>query len=83
MTTWLNDGNGNKCSVEYFGSKEAAQTALDSLKECKNCVNCSGCSHEAKRPHEAARLYQELAAPMLQIGRYRWPQPFNLAWFET
>ena len=28
MTTWLKDGNGNKCSVEYFGTKEAAQKAL-------------------------------------------------------
>ena len=43
MTTWVKDGNGNKCSVEYFGSKEAAQAALDSLKECRNCTNCDGC----------------------------------------
>lgn len=44
MTTWLTDDNGNKCSVEYFGSEEAAQKALDSLVECKNCINCSDCS---------------------------------------
>lgn len=44
MPTWLEDANGNRCSVEYFGSKEAAQTALDSLKNCKNCTDCSGCS---------------------------------------
>jgi hypothetical protein len=42
--TWLEDGNGNKCSVEYFGSREAAQKALDSLKDCKGCINCSDCS---------------------------------------
>ena len=41
---WLEDVNGNKCSVEYFGSEEAAQKALDSLKDCRNCTNCSGCS---------------------------------------
>ena len=41
---WLTDSNGNKCSVEYFGSEEAAQKALDSLKSCRDCVNCSGCS---------------------------------------
>lgn len=44
MTTWLTDANGNKCSVEYFGSEEAAKAALDSLKDCQNCVNCSDCS---------------------------------------
>ena len=43
-TEWLTDSNGNKCSVEYFGSKEKAQVALDSLKNCKNCTNCSRCS---------------------------------------
>src|SRR3990167_3230588 len=41
---WVSDENGNKCSVQYFGSQEAAQKALDSLKNCKNCINCSGCS---------------------------------------
>ena len=25
---WLTDKNGNRCSVEYFGSREAAQAAL-------------------------------------------------------
>jgi len=44
MTTWLEDSNGNKCSIEYFGSKEAAQKALDSLIRCYNCINCSDCS---------------------------------------
>lgn len=44
MTTWLKDANGNKCSVEYFGTKEEAQKALDSLVDCKNCTNCSRCS---------------------------------------
>jgi hypothetical protein len=44
MATWLTDNNGNKCSVEHFGSKEAAQAALDSLKNCRDCVNCSDCS---------------------------------------
>ena len=41
---WLKDSNGNKCSVEYFGSEEAAQKALDSLKECRDCTDCSHCS---------------------------------------
>ena len=42
--TWLKDANGNKCSVEYFGTNKAAQKALDSLEECGNCTNCYGCS---------------------------------------
>ena len=41
---WLEDANGNRCSVEYFGSREAAQKALDGLVGCKNCTNCSDCS---------------------------------------
>ena len=43
MATWLRDTNGNKCSVEYFGTKEAAHKALDSLANCENCTNCSDC----------------------------------------
>lgn len=45
MTTWIKDANGNRCSVEYFGSQDAAQKALDSLRVCKGCVNCSDCSY--------------------------------------
>jgi hypothetical protein len=44
MTKWLKDDRGNKCSVEYFGSEEAAKTALDGLENCDNCTNCSDCS---------------------------------------
>ncbi len=44
MTTWIEDSNGNKCSVEYFGTREKAQAALDSLVRCRRCVNCSDCS---------------------------------------
>ena len=44
MTIWIEDSDGNKCSVEYFGSKKAAQKALDSLENCNNCINCSDCS---------------------------------------
>ena len=40
---YVEDSNKNRCYVNYFGSIEAAQKALDSLKDCKNCTNCSGC----------------------------------------
>ncbi len=41
---WFTDTNGNRNSVEYFGSAKKAQAALDSLTNCKNCENCSYCS---------------------------------------
>ena len=42
--TWLTDNNGNRCSVECWGSKKAAQVALNSLKGCSDCSDCSRCS---------------------------------------
>jgi len=54
MTTWLEDKDGNKCSVEYFGSREAAQKALDTLVGCDNCINCR------KLFDEAAELQEEV-----------------------
>jgi hypothetical protein len=43
-STSVTDDRGNRCSVQYFGSKKAAQKALDSLKNCDDCTNCSDCS---------------------------------------
>ena len=42
--TWITDANGNRCSVECWGSEEAARKALNSLKDCYGCHDCSGCS---------------------------------------
>lgn len=42
---WLIDANNNRCSIEYFGTRDAAEAALLSLKNCDNCTNCSGCSY--------------------------------------
>ena len=56
MTTWIRDDNGNKCSVEYFGSEEAAKEALASLNDCDNCTNCFGCS-DCSRCSNIAYLY--------------------------
>lgn len=33
---WLTDNNGNKCSVEYFGSREAAQKAIRQPTQANN-----------------------------------------------
>ncbi|QMV19665.1 hypothetical protein GOB94_13925 [Granulicella sp. 5B5] len=40
---WVNDACGNKCSVAWFGSREAAEKSLRSLEDCDDCVNCSYC----------------------------------------
>ena len=44
MTTWITDDNGNRASIEYWGSEEAAKASLATLINCKNCENCSDCS---------------------------------------
>ena len=43
MTTYITDENGNRASVERFGSAQAAQTALDSCIGCTRCTDCSNC----------------------------------------
>jgi hypothetical protein len=40
---WISDENDNKNSVTYWGSKEAAEKALDSLVDCRYCRDCSDC----------------------------------------
>src|SRR6266542_829900 len=42
--TWITDTHNNRCSVEYWGSTEAAQKALNSLQDCSGCSDCSRCS---------------------------------------
>ena len=44
MTQWITDDHGNRCSVDYWGSEDAAKEALASNKDCKDCSDCSGCS---------------------------------------
>ena len=41
--TWITDKNGNRCSVERWGSEEAARAALATLEDCSECSECSGC----------------------------------------
>lgn len=40
---WLTDGRNNRASIRYFGSREAAEKALLSLKNCTDCENCTDC----------------------------------------
>jgi hypothetical protein len=64
---WLRDDKGNKCSVEYFGSKEAAQKALDSLKNCDNCINCSYCSRlEGKKENKKEKPEIRNTIPVIE-----------------
>jgi hypothetical protein len=41
--SWIVDIYGNRNSVEFWGSEENAQVALDSLVNCTNCSNCLNC----------------------------------------
>jgi hypothetical protein len=45
VDTWISDDNGNRCSVEHFGSEKVAKAALESLKDCRNCTNCNYCTN--------------------------------------
>ena len=42
MTNWIYK-NGNHASINHFGSREAAEKALDSLRDCWDCANCVDC----------------------------------------
>ena len=44
MPTWITDENGNRASVERWGSEEEARAALKTLKNCSRCTDCSGCT---------------------------------------
>ena len=44
MRTWITDENGNRASVEYWGSEEAARKSLETLTRCSDCSGCSDCS---------------------------------------
>ena len=44
MTTWITDDNGNRASVEYFGTRAKAEAALATLLDCSDCTNCSRCT---------------------------------------
>lgn len=41
---WIEGTNGNKASVEFWGSEEAARESLETLTDCRNCSDCSRCS---------------------------------------
>src|SRR5690606_34908892 len=43
MKTWIYGENGNRASVERWGSEEAARQSLTSLKHCLRCSDCSDC----------------------------------------
>jgi hypothetical protein len=44
MKTWIAGDNGNRASIERWGTEENAREALASLSRCSNCSNCSNCS---------------------------------------
>ena len=44
MKTWINGENGNRASLEKWGSEDAARASLKTLKGCSDCSDCSECS---------------------------------------
>ena len=40
----LQDANGNRAFIAYFGSYEKAYGALASLENCNDCTNCENCN---------------------------------------
>ncbi len=43
MTTWIEGENGNRASVERWGSEEKARESLKNLPDCSDCSDCSDC----------------------------------------
>lgn len=43
--TWITGENGNRASIELWGSEEAARASLAKLKNCSDCSGCSDCSN--------------------------------------
>lgn len=40
----VSDRNGNKASIKYWGSRQAARASLKTLEDCWNCWNCQYCT---------------------------------------
>ena len=45
---WISDSNGNRASVERWGSEEKAKASLDTLDNCYNCTDCTDCTDCAR-----------------------------------
>lgn len=44
MITWIYDNNGNRASVERWGSEDAARASLATLRNCMDCTLCTLCT---------------------------------------
>ena len=42
--TWILGENGNRASIEKWGSEENAKKSLETLTGCYGCSDCSDCS---------------------------------------
>ena len=40
---WLVDERFNRAQISFFGSREVAEAALNSLYDCSHCTNCRDC----------------------------------------
>jgi hypothetical protein len=48
MTTWITDENGNRASIEYWGSKEKAREALATLDSLEALAAVKAGEHDVK-----------------------------------
>lgn len=48
--TWITDANGNRASVERWGSEEAARQSLATLRNCSDCSYCSDLQKKTNQP---------------------------------
>lgn len=42
---WVIDSNGNRATIELWGSEAAAIQSLKTLKNCWNCWDCEDCEN--------------------------------------
>lgn len=77
MTTIRNgdlicDGNGNRASINYFGSRRAAEAALASLRDCRDCENCADCSANAASHGEGGHMtlneWRDMLDEIAEVG---------------
>lgn len=61
MATWITGANGNRASVEWWGSEKAARASLATLTRCTNCTNCDLTGQHVRMPVFDPRGYIWLA----------------------
>lgn len=81
---WIEDKNGNRASVKYWGSEEAARASLRTLMCCVNCTNCSYCTscRECRELHYGSNCRLSRNSHLLAKAYYFLPvsEPRSYTW---